>query len=51
MFDSGEVRGCVLGSDAAFVIAKGHVDHPVETVLDGSVASHGRPKLFGWELQ
>jgi len=30
---------------------KGHVHHPVETVLDGSVASHGRPKLFGWELQ
>ena len=29
----GEVRGSVIGADAAFVVAEDYVHHPVEAVL------------------
>jgi hypothetical protein len=38
----GEVGGRVLGSDAAFVVAEGHIHGPTETVFDRTViADHG----------
>lgn len=41
VLDGGEVRGCVLAPDAALIVAKHHIHHPVQDVLDGPVAAHG----------
>jgi hypothetical protein len=35
VLDRGEVDRRVLCADAAFVVAKDHVQHPVKTVFDG----------------
>ena len=40
VFDRREVGGRVVGSHAALVVAKHHVHHPVQAVLDGPVAAH-----------
>jgi hypothetical protein len=45
----GEVGGRILGTDAAFVIAKSHVHHPVQAVFNGPlVADHGS-QLVRWQ--
>ena len=44
MFDGAEAGRCVIGSQAAFVIAEDHVHDPVQTVLGGPVAAHDRPR-------
>src|SRR5208283_1506764 len=41
MLDGREVGGRVLFADAAFVVAKEHVHHPVETVFDAPMAPDG----------
>src|SRR4051794_30730264 len=51
VFDGGEVGWGVVGSDAAFVIAEDHVHDPVQTVLDGPMASHDHGQAFGWQAQ
>ena len=47
VFEGGEVCGCVIGSEAAFVVAKDHVHNPVQPVLDLPMASDRRPDLVG----
>ena len=39
VLDGGEVGGSVIGSHAAFVVAKDHVHDPVQAVLDGPMAA------------
>jgi len=45
VLDGGEVCGCVLGADAAFVVAEIHVQDPVQAVLNHPMGSDGRPEL------
>ena len=47
MAEGGEIGGGVLGADAAFVIAEGHVHDPVEAVLDRPVGADDRAEQFG----
>src|SRR5260370_28767847 len=47
MLDGGEVGGCVIGADAAFVVAEIHVHDPVKAVLDHPMGSDSRPELGG----
>src|SRR4051794_8805950 len=42
--EGGEVGGSVLGADAAFVVAEGHVHDPVEAVFDRPVRADDRPE-------
>jgi hypothetical protein len=39
--DHAEVRGGVLGADAAIIFTKGDIQHPVQLVLDRPVTAHG----------
>src|SRR5260370_18179808 len=47
MLDGGEVGGCVISADAAFVVAEIHVHDPVKAVLDHPMGSDRRPELGG----
>src|SRR5882672_2508939 len=47
MLDGGEVGGCVIGADAAFVVAEIHVHDPVKAVFDHPMGSDRRPELGG----
>ena len=40
VFDCDEVLGGLIGSDAAFVILEGHVENPVQAVLNGPMVAH-----------
>ena len=42
VFDVSEIGWSVIGSDPGFVIAENHVHDPVETVLNGPMASYDR---------
>lgn len=46
-----EIGWCVVGSDAAFVIAKDRVHDPVQGILDGPVGSHHRADRGGQHRQ
>jgi hypothetical protein len=41
----------VFGSDAAFIVAKDHVHHPMQAVLDGPVTSHDGAEAVGRQDQ
>jgi hypothetical protein len=45
VLDGGEVGGCVIGADAAFIIAENHIQDPVKAVLDHPMSSDSRPDL------
>jgi hypothetical protein len=47
VFDGGEVGWCVIGADAALVVAESHIHDPVQAVLDHPMGSDGRPELGG----
>src|SRR5580704_16028975 len=47
MPERSEVGGGVLGSNATFVIAEGHVHDPVEGVLDRPMVAGDRAELMG----
>jgi hypothetical protein len=47
VFDGGEVGGCVIGTDPAFVVAENHIQDPVKTVLDHPMDSNSRSDLVG----
>jgi hypothetical protein len=47
VLDRGEVRGCVIGADAAFVVAEHHIRQPLKTVLDHPTAPDRRRDLGG----
>jgi hypothetical protein len=47
MLDGGEVGGCVIGADAAFVVAKIHVQDPMKAVLDHPMGPDSRFDLGG----
>jgi hypothetical protein len=40
VFDGGEIGRGMVGSDAALVVAKDHVHHPMQTVFNCPVAAH-----------
>ncbi len=42
MLERGEVGGRVILADTAFVVAEDHVQHPMQAVLDGPVATDNR---------
>ena len=42
VFDGGEISRRMIGPDTALVVAKEHVHHPMQAVLDGPVAAYGR---------
>lgn len=47
VLDRGEVSGGIALTDTAFVVAKDHVHHPMQAVLDGPVAANDWPNLLG----
>lgn len=47
VFEDGGVVGGVVLADTRFVLAEGHVEHPVETVLDAPVSANGFGQLAG----
>ena len=51
VFDGCEVGGSVLGSDPALVVAKDHVHHPMQAVLDGPMAADDRSQKVGQQNQ
>ena len=42
VFEGGEVRGGLIGADAAFVVAEEHVHDPVQAVLDRPMVADDR---------
>src|SRR4029077_4659066 len=44
------VSGTVSGAQAGLILVEGHVEGPVQVVLDGPVASHGLGEGLGGEV-
>lgn len=51
MLDGGEVGWCVVGSQAAVVVAKDHVHDPVQAVLHRPVVADDGADPVGWQGQ
>jgi len=47
VFEGGKVRGGLIGADAAFVVAKEHIHHPVQAVLSGKELARCRTLRLG----
>ena len=50
VFDDGHVSWAVCGAEARKVVVEDDVEHPMETVLDAPVGSHGGGESLGLEL-
>lgn len=51
VFEGAEVGVRVVGTQKAFVVAKDHVHHPTQAILDGPMSSHDGAEALGWQGQ
>jgi hypothetical protein len=51
-FNCDEGSGCIVLTNAAFIMAHSHIDHPKHAIADGRAASNDRSKLSGelWQI-
>jgi len=51
VLDGGEIGRSVVGSDATFVVAKHHIEHPMQAIFDRPMTADDRAELVGRQIE
>jgi hypothetical protein len=51
MLDGVETGGYVIGSHPAFIVSEGHIDDPVQAVLDRPMTAHDQSNGRRWQAE